>query len=162
MAIYTLTTSTDIARKNRWCSLALGGLLVSMTLAAPPAQADVESASRRLPVSRSSAQPDVEPFRLRVQREMTAALGRPVETRQDAINAAYLRAGWSWNAPIGKALDNAAHLQAWAWGFRIAEFTRTRREAFMLDSLANGPLGPDAPKELTQAEPAPERARSGA
>jgi hypothetical protein len=134
-----LTSKERNIRSNRQIRLALNGkflwaqLMVAacFTSHAHAAPNDATAVSRE---NRPAT------FHARVQGEMEAALGAPIRTHQDAINAAYLSVGWTWGADTPDELDDAAYRKAWRWGFRIEAFAQSRRERFSRDELADAPL----------------------
>lgn len=82
-------------------------------------------------------------FRERSIYEMEQALGQPLRLRQDAVNAAYLRAGWTAGGDPTSEQDHRAYAQALAWGFDIRAFAhRGRAEPFKAEELADHPLEP--------------------
>ena len=95
-------------------------------------------------------------FRQRSVYEMEKTLGQPLRVRQDAINAAYLRAGWAAGTDPTTAQDHRAYAQALAWGFDIRSFLRHGRKApFSIEELADHPLEPMVvlAQDRTAAEP---------
>ena len=82
-------------------------------------------------------------FREKSLAQMERALGRPVRTLQDAVNAAYAahrKRGFRAKF-LRRLLDVAAYAQARAWGFEIDEFIRRgRSKPFALSDLADHPL----------------------
>lgn len=80
-------------------------------------------------------------FRERVVYQMQQLIGREVRRLQDAINAAYLSAGWQRGRDATAEEDRRAHAQARAWGFYLSAFlARGRSQPFAQRDLAAGPL----------------------
>ena len=74
---------------------------------------------------------------------MEQTLGQPLRLRQDAINAAYLRAGWTAGSDPTSEQDHRAYAQALAWGFEVPSFLRRgRKQPFSIEELADHPLEP--------------------
>lgn len=92
-------------------------------------------------------------FRQRAKSEMEAALGAPLKLNQDAINAAYLSAGWKWGQEERREWDDAAFRRAFRWGFRIEDLSRVRQTRFSLDSLAAAPIRPGDVSDATPETP---------
>jgi len=92
-------------------------------------------------------------FRQRAKTEMEAALGAPIKLNQDAINAAYLSAGWKWGQEERKEWDDAAFRRAFRWGFRIEDLSRVRHKRFTLDSLSAAPIRAGDVSDATPATP---------
>jgi hypothetical protein len=158
-------------RTNRTlCLLLLAGAAVIGPWSAPRAAASEVRAQKREEAAQRHADKHGESFRLRARSAMEHALGAPIREKQDAINAAYLKAGWDWGAETPDTLDNRAFRQAWAWGFRIEDFAANRHDQFSINDLTEAPLKPDEEavpalysiqEELSRAK-AREAARAGA
>ncbi|MBK8479569.1 MAG: hypothetical protein IPL40_00085 [Proteobacteria bacterium] len=84
-------------------------------------------------------------FRQRVVYQMQQLAGHDIRRLQDAINAAYLSAGWQRGRDATAAEDRRARAQALAWGFYLKSFlARGRDLPFAMDDLADGPLAEPA------------------
>jgi len=92
-------------------------------------------------------------FRQRAKSEMEAALGAPLKLNQDAINAAYLSAGWKWGEKERREWDDAAFRRAFRWGFRIEELARVRHKRFTLEALSAAPIRAGDGVDATPATP---------
>jgi hypothetical protein len=80
-------------------------------------------------------------FREQSMLAMAKILGKAVNTRQEAINAAYFSTGWKPGEETTPAQDQRAYLQGLAWGFDIAELiAKGRREPLAPGDLAAHPL----------------------
>lgn len=91
-----------------------------------------------LEITRTAPEAD---FRERVVYQMQQLIGREVRRLQDAINAAYLSAGWQRGRDATAEEDRRAHAQARAWGFYLSAFlARGRSQPFAQRDLAAGPL----------------------
>ncbi len=121
------------ARRRVWATLCALGCAFLFSRLEP-----VFAQSGRQP--RSSAR--ATEFRQNAKAEMETALGAELKVKQDAINAAYLSAGWKWGEEQRQEWDDAAFRRAVRWGFRIEEFARARQEPFALESLAEAPIRP--------------------
>lgn len=80
-------------------------------------------------------------FRDRVVYQIEQLIGRDLRRLGDAINAAYLSAGWQRSRDATAEESRRAHAQARAWGFYLSAFlARGRAERFARRDLAAGPL----------------------
>ncbi|MBK6848342.1 MAG: hypothetical protein IPG96_12735 [Proteobacteria bacterium] len=80
-------------------------------------------------------------FRDRVVYQIEQLIGRNLRRLGDAINAAYLSAGWQRGRDATAEESRRAHAQARAWGFYLSAFlARGRAERFARRDLAAGPL----------------------
>lgn len=99
------------------------------------------------------AAPQPPSFRERVRNEMSDALGQPVQSRQDALNATYHQIGWRPGTAPTEKQNRLAYHQAMRWGVTLGRLARGgREEPFTPADIAAGPLRKE---DLTVLDSAP-------